>query len=74
MSTAERTAAVEFARATAVRPQILGQVLAEIAKDPDVMAALFDVIETQKLLDSKGQLSLVPDSIGGVLPQLLAAR
>ena len=74
-STAERTAAVEFARAAAIRPQILGSVLAEISKDQEVLAALFDVLETQRLLDTKAQLTLVPSGThGGVLPQLLAAR
>src|SRR5215510_14801979 len=35
-STAERAAAVEFAKAAAIRPRIVGMALENIAKDPDV--------------------------------------
>ena len=73
-STAERTAAVEFARAVAIRPQILGAVLADVSRDPEVMEALFEVLETQRLLETKAQLTLLPAGKSGVLPQLLAAR
>lgn len=51
-STAERQAAVEFARAAATRPQIVGAALAEISQDAEIAAALFDVLETQRLLAS----------------------
>jgi regulator of protease activity HflC (stomatin/prohibitin superfamily) len=51
-STAERQAAVEFARAAATRPQIVGAALAEISQDREIAAALFDVLETQRLLAS----------------------
>lgn len=51
-STAERQAAVEFARAAATRPQIVGQALAEISQDAEIATALFDVLETQRLLAS----------------------
>jgi regulator of protease activity HflC (stomatin/prohibitin superfamily) len=51
-STAERQAAVEFAKATATRPQIVGAALAEISQDGEIAAALFDVLETQRLLAS----------------------
>jgi regulator of protease activity HflC (stomatin/prohibitin superfamily) len=51
-STAERQAAVEFAKAAATRPQIVGAALAEISQDPEIAATLFDVLETQRLLAS----------------------
>lgn len=51
-STAERQAAVEFAQAAAVRPQIVGAALAEISQDGEIATALFDVLETQRLLAS----------------------
>ncbi len=74
-STAERTAAVEFARAVAIRPQILGAVLADVSKDKDVMEALFEVLETQRLLESKAQITLLPPGgHGGLMPQLMATR
>ena len=51
-STAERQAAVEFARAAATRPQIVGAALGEISQDAEIASALFDVLETQRLLAS----------------------
>jgi regulator of protease activity HflC (stomatin/prohibitin superfamily) len=51
-STAERQAAVEFAKAAATRPQIVGRALGQIAENPMISNALFDVLETQALLTS----------------------
>lgn len=60
-STAERSAAAEFARAAATRPQIVGAALAEISKDPVISAALFELLETQNLLQSgKLEVNIVP--------------
>jgi regulator of protease activity HflC (stomatin/prohibitin superfamily) len=71
-STAERQAAVEFAKAGAVRPEIVGAALEEISRDPLVSEAMFSVLETQKLLGGKGSLTLVPAQ-SPLLTQLLAA-
>ncbi len=71
-STAERQAAVEFARAQAMRPQIVGAALQQISADPQVSEALFEILETQRLLDGQSRLTLLPDG-NGLLPQLLAA-
>lgn len=51
-STAERQAAVEFAKAAATRPRIVGAALASIAQHPAISTALFEVLETQALLKS----------------------
>lgn len=51
-STAERQAAIEFAKAAATRPQIVGRALAQIALNPSISSALFEVLETQALLQS----------------------
>jgi regulator of protease activity HflC (stomatin/prohibitin superfamily) len=61
-STAERQAAVEFAKAAAIRPQIVGAALGEISRDGEIAKALFDVLETQRLLASP-QLAVtrIPD-------------
>lgn len=59
-SGAERTAAVEFARAAAIRPDIVGSALQEIGKDPKISNALFEVLEVQRLLESSAQITLVP--------------
>jgi len=60
-STAERSAAVEFARAAATRPAIVGSALAQISKDPVIAGALFELLETQNLLQaSRLEVSIVP--------------
>ena len=59
-STAERKAAIEFAKAAAMRPQIVGAGLQEIARDPEIARAMFDVLEAQRLLDGKADITLVP--------------
>jgi regulator of protease activity HflC (stomatin/prohibitin superfamily) len=51
-SAAERQAAVEFAKAAATRPQIVGKALGQIAETPFIANALFEVLETQALLAS----------------------
>ncbi|BDU75588.1 SPFH domain-containing protein [Mesoterricola sediminis] len=71
-STAERQAAVEFAKAGAVRPEIVGAALQEISQDPQVSEALFRVLEVQKLTGRKAAITLVPRG-QALLPQLLAA-
>ncbi|NTV74172.1 MAG: SPFH/Band 7/PHB domain protein [Holophaga sp.] len=71
-STAERQAAVEFAKAGAVRPEIVGSALDEISRDPAVARAMFDVLETQKMLAGKGAITLIPGR-PGMLADLLAA-
>jgi len=59
-STAEREAAVEFARAAAVRPQLVGEAFGEIAKDQDVVDALLRVLEVNQLLETNGEITLIP--------------
>ena len=71
-STAERQAAIEFAKAGAVRPYYVGQALQSIAADPEVAAAMFEILETQKILETKGHLTLVPPH-SELLNQLIAS-
>ena len=73
-SSAEREASIEFAKAAAIRPNTLGKALREIAQEPAVSGALFEILETQKLLASSARLTLLqagPHS--RVLTDLLAA-
>ena len=72
-STAERRAAVELAKADALRPRIVGEALQEIARQPEIEAALFETLEIQKLLEGKGELVLMPKD-GELLAQLMAAQ
>jgi regulator of protease activity HflC (stomatin/prohibitin superfamily) len=71
-STAERQAAVEFAKAAAMRPRIVGEALNQVAADPDVEAAMFEILEVQKIVESKARITLIPEH-GGILPELLAS-
>jgi len=60
-STAERQAAVEFAKAAATRPLIVGKALAQIAQNPSISGALFEVLETQNALaSSELRVDVVP--------------
>ncbi len=74
-SAAEKEAAVEFARAAAVRPQLVGEAFRKMADQPDVVRAVLRVLEVGKLLESEGELTLMPG--GGentLLKDLLASR
>ena len=55
-----------------MRPQIVGATLRRIAADPVVMSALFQVLETQKLIDGKARITIMPKG-SALLGELLAA-
>jgi regulator of protease activity HflC (stomatin/prohibitin superfamily) len=59
-SSAERTAAIEFARATAIRPEIVGAALRDISRDPRISEAMFEVLEVQRLIESQARVTLLP--------------
>jgi regulator of protease activity HflC (stomatin/prohibitin superfamily) len=71
-SAAERQAAAEFAKAAAMRPRIVGEALNKVAADPEVEAAMFEILEIQKIVDSKARLTLIPER-SGILPELLVS-
>jgi regulator of protease activity HflC (stomatin/prohibitin superfamily) len=71
-NTAERQAAIEFAKAAAMRPQIVGTALNRISADPEIEAALFEILENEKIVTGAATITLVPPG-GALLPQLLAA-
>ncbi len=70
-STAERQAAIEFAKAAAMRPQIVGDALQKIGQDADIARAMFEILETQRLLDGKAEITIVPAK-SGLLGDLIA--
>src|SRR6266446_5971212 len=72
-STAERQAAIEFSKARARRPQIVGEALKQIAADPEVLHALFEVLEVERLVAGQSKITLLP-SQSDLLAPLLAAR
>ncbi len=72
-STAQRQASVAFAEAAALRPKIVGQALKEIGSQPDILQAMFEVLETQKMIEADVSVTRVPpDSV--LLNALAAAR
>ncbi len=72
-STAERQAAVEFAKAAAIRPQIVGETLQAIAQEPDVMQSMFDILEAQKVISGHGKVTLLPKG-SELLADIIAAN
>ncbi len=72
-STAERQAAVEFARADAMRPQIVGEALQRISEDREITTAMFEILEMQNVIDGEARITFVPPK-NELLNQLLAAQ
>ena len=71
-STAEQQAAIEFAKAAAMRPQIVGQALQKISEDPDISQALFKVLETQNIIEGQAAITLIPKN-ANMLGELVAS-
>lgn len=72
-STAEKEAAAEFARATAIRSEIVGQELQKISQDKDVSTVLFEILEAQQIIESQANITLIPAGTrGDLLTQLTA--
>jgi 3-hydroxyisobutyrate dehydrogenase-like beta-hydroxyacid dehydrogenase len=72
-STAERQAAIEFAKAAALRPKIVGEALQEISQDPEIEEAMFEIMENEKMIEGDAHVTLIPKG-SDILAQLLAAR
>ena len=73
-STAARQAAVEFAKAAAMRPFIVGSALNTIAQDKEVAEVMFAILENQKMLEGRVNVTLIPPDLrGDGLTQYLTA-
>ena len=72
-STAERQAAIEFSKAQAMRPQIVGDALQRLAGDAEVLKVLFEVLEVERLRTGQSRITLIPEG-NNLLAQLLATR
>ena len=72
-STAERQAAIEFARAAAMRPQIVGEALQLISQDAEITGAMFEILEMQQIVQGEARITFVPPK-SDLLNQLLAAQ
>jgi len=73
-STAARQAAVEFAKAAAMRPFIVGSALNSIAQDKEVAEVMFEILENQRMLEGNVNVTLIPPNLrGDGLTQFLTA-
>lgn len=72
-STADRQAAVEFAKAAAMRPQIVGSALQQIGQDREVLGAMFDILEAQKIVEGQARITMIPPK-SDLLSQLAATE
>src|SRR5438270_14078203 len=71
-STAERQAAIEFAKAAAMRPRIVGEALQKISTDREILDAMFEILEMQSVLEGQARVTFVPQR-SELLSQLLVA-
>lgn len=67
-SAAEKTAAMDFGKAAAIRPNIVGAMLKEVSQDEDVSAALFEIMETTRIQENVIPIELIPDGTEILLP------
>jgi regulator of protease activity HflC (stomatin/prohibitin superfamily) len=67
-STAEREAAIDFGKASAIRPNIVGQTLNAVSNDPDVCEALFEILEINRIVLNKIPIHVFTDKIQLTLP------
>jgi len=72
-SAADRQAATEFAKARSVRPRLVGEALREIGQDADVLNAVFETLEVDRITKGGAEVTLVPDSKYETLVSLLAS-
>ena len=72
-STAEKEAATAFAKAAAIHPEIVGKALEQISEDQEIADAMFQILETQRLLESKAPITLVPKN-APLLAELMASQ
>lgn len=72
-STAEQKASIEFAKAAAMRPQIVGAALQQISQDPAISGALFQALETQYIIEGEASITLIPKN-SRLLGDLVASQ
>ena len=66
-SEADKKASQRLGQAQAVRPQVIGQALAEIQRVPEVATALFALLDIQASLKSPGKIVLSSNAAGLLL-------
>lgn len=72
-STAEKAAAVDFGKAAAIRPKIVGETLRLISTDDDVATAMFEILETGKIIKANIPIDVIPHG-NEIIDQLLVGK
>jgi regulator of protease activity HflC (stomatin/prohibitin superfamily) len=73
-STADRQAAVEFGKAAAVRPAIVGKAMADICADTEVAETMFEILEMQRIVEGESHLTLLRMTKPALLADLFASE
>jgi regulator of protease activity HflC (stomatin/prohibitin superfamily) len=66
-SEAEKQASERLGRAQAVRPEVVGRALAEVQRQPEVAAVLFELLDIAATLKSPGKVILSEVDTGGII-------
>ena len=67
-NTAEREAAIDFGKASAIRPNIVGQMLNTISQDTDVCETLFEILEISRKTTNKIPIYVFTNKVQLTLP------
>jgi hypothetical protein len=57
-----------------MRPRIVGEALQRITRDPQAASTLFDILETQKIIDGEARITMVPAGDAPFAQWLIANR
>lgn len=71
-SRAEKEAAVDFAKASAIRLEVVGATLRDISTDAEVTEAMFEVLETNRIIKANIPIETLP-TCRDVMDQLITA-
>ena len=72
-STAEKEAAVDFAKAAAIRLEVVGATLRDISADLEVTEAMFEVLETNRIIKADIPIDTIPAGTD-IMDQLLVQQ
>ncbi|MDR0197435.1 MAG: SPFH/Band 7/PHB domain protein [Oscillospiraceae bacterium] len=65
---AEKEAAIDFGKASAIRPAIVGKMLNDISQDADVCEALFELLEISRLTENRVPIYNINQKLNLMLP------
>jgi len=68
-SKAEKEAAIDFGKAAAIRPNIVGAMLENISRDEDVCRTLFEVLEINRMVANKIPINVLTQQLLLTLPK-----